>query len=42
MVISSTKFVDTLTQKEFKLRFQILDKEASGDLKHEIMAKDIT
>ena len=42
MVISSTKFVDTLTQQEFKLIFQILDNEASGDLKHEIMTKDIT
>ena len=42
MVLSPTKFVYTLTQQEFKLRFQILDKEYSGDLKHDIMAQEIT
>ena len=42
MVLSPTKFVYTLTQQEFKLRFQILDKESSGDLKHDIMAQEIT
>ena len=36
------KILYTLTQQEFKLRFQILDKESSGDLKHDIMAQEIT